>query len=59
MITFVQLIFEFVVYQVLINAIKGISFIFFLKKKKRKKKEGDIINRGPWWHFSSVRPSMD
>ena len=32
MIKFIQLIFEFVVFQVLINAIKGILFIFFLQK---------------------------
>ena len=32
MITLVQLIFEFIVFQVLINTIKGISFIFFCQK---------------------------
>ena len=33
MIKFVQLIFEFAVFQVLVNTNKGILFIFFLKEK--------------------------
>ena len=47
MITFVQLIFEFVVFQVLINTIKGISFIFFFQKRGRVA----IMNMGPGQHF--------
>ena len=58
MIPFVQLIFE-LVNQVLINAIKGISFIFSLKNntKKNTNKWGAIMNTGPgsFFFFAVVR----
>ena len=46
----VQLIFESVVFQVLINTIMGISFIFCHQKR------GAFMNTGPRRHFASVHP---
>ena len=51
MLTFVQIILGLVIFQVLINVIKGISFTFFLQKKG-----GTIMNTDFGRHFASVHP---